>query len=123
LVATIVAFETRNMVVQRDAVAHDKPLHLRASLDNGAGRLVPEHTRGRNCAVLDLLDISGANPTNRNANQHLVLSNSRDGYRLQSKLRGPTVDNRVHGLWDGVCHGRNSIGEKSPLGKCGLMHI
>ena len=82
--------------MQGHALAQPQTSDPRPEANDRSRRLVPEDTRWRNGAILDLLDVRGTNSADRDFDQNVAGSNARDWEGLQSKIVCATENDRAH---------------------------
>ncbi|MCX6917211.1 MAG: hypothetical protein NT167_29935 [Verrucomicrobia bacterium] len=69
VVAAGMALQARHMMMQRDALAGPELADPRSGADDGAGGFMAEDARGRHGAILDLLDVGGADAADGHADE------------------------------------------------------
>jgi hypothetical protein len=98
VMAAGVAFEARDMVMQRDAVAHAELFHARTDTDDGAGGFVSENARRRHSAIVDFFDVGWANAASSDLDKDFVRADARDGQAFKAKVVRAAIDDGAHGF-------------------------
>ena len=96
-----VASQTRNMMMQGDAVADAESPYARAEADDGPGGFMTENARGRDGAVVDFLDIGGANTAGGDFDEEVACSDARDGKGFEAEIIYAVINNGLHGPRNG----------------------
>ena len=89
--------EAGHMMMQRHPLARPKTPDARAGADNGAGGFVAEDARRRQEAVLDFLDVGGANAARGHADEQFTGADARHGHGFEPQRVRPAVHDRPHG--------------------------
>jgi len=92
------AFQARDMMMQRHALADVELPDARSGADDGAGGFMAKDARWRHGAVVDLLDVGRADAADGHADEQFIRPDERNGHGLQSQIVRPTIHDRLHGL-------------------------
>jgi hypothetical protein len=102
--AAEMAFHARDVMVQGDAVADFEAVadgrRACAHLYYGSGGFVAENARGWDGAVLDFLDVGGANAASSDLDEEFVSPDHWDGDGFEAQFIGAAVDGGAHGFWN-----------------------
>jgi hypothetical protein len=99
--AARMAFQARNVMVQRDAVADAEIFYARAGFDNRAGSFVAEDARRRDGAVLDFFDVGRADAADGDFHQQFIGADARDGDGFEAQVVDAAINDGAHGFRDG----------------------
>ncbi len=91
-----VAFQTRHVMMQRDAVANPESPHARAHAHDGARGLVPENPRRWHRAVLDFLDVGGTHAARGNLYEQIAGADARHRQRFDAQVIRAAIDHGAH---------------------------
>ena len=92
------AVQARDMMVQGHAVAGFERVRARADRDDGAGGFMAEDARRGDGAVVDFLDVRGADAADGDAHEQLVAADARHRHGLQAQVIGAAIDDGPHGF-------------------------
>jgi hypothetical protein len=95
------AFETRHMMMQGDAIADLKSADTNAAANDYACGFVSKNARRWDCAILDLFDVGGADAADGDLDQQLLGADARDRNDFEAEIVWAAIDDRAHGSWDG----------------------
>ena len=96
-----VAAEAGNMMMQGDAFTDAESPDARADADDGAGGFVAEDARWRHGAVVDFLDVGGANTAGGDFDQQVISGNARDGKCFEAEVVHAAINDGLHGFGNG----------------------
>lgn len=100
-----VAIHARDVMVQGHAIAEAEAAHSRAEFYDGARGLVAEDARRRDGAVLDFLDVGGADAAHGHAHEQLTRADARHGDGLDAEVVEAAIDHGLHRFWNRRQHG------------------
>jgi hypothetical protein len=98
VMAAGVAFEARDVVMERDTVAETELFYARADTDDDAGGFVSENARRRHGAVVDFFDIRRANAASGYLDKDFARADARDGQGFKAKVVWAAIDDGAHGF-------------------------
>jgi hypothetical protein len=98
MMAAGMAFEARNVMMQRDAFSGAELFHASANADDGAGRFVSENARRPHSAIVDFFDVCRANATSGNLNEDLMPADARNGQGFDAKVVWAAINDGAHGF-------------------------
>jgi hypothetical protein len=108
-VAAEMAFEAGDMMVKGHAITDvewDRPdsAARRSHLDDDAGGFVSKNARRPDFAVLDFLDVGGADAADGDFDEEFAGLNGGHGDGFEPEVVGAAIDNGAHGGGDGGLH-------------------
>jgi hypothetical protein len=98
MMAAGVAFEARDVVMQRDALPNTESFHARTDTDDGAGGFVSEDARRRHRTVVDFFDVGWTNAASGDLDKDFVRADARDGQSFKAKVVWAAIDDGAHGF-------------------------
>jgi hypothetical protein len=89
-------FQARHVVMQANPIANFKAAHFPARTHNGPGGFMPKNPWWWDSAVMNLLDVRGADPTSGDLYQQLIRANFRNWHPFDSNVINPAVNRCLH---------------------------
>src|SRR5262249_11653442 len=99
-VATRMAFQTGNMMMQRHTITHFECPNARPNSHNLPGGFVTEYPWRGEPALLNFLDIRGADPPSRHLPQEITRPSFRNRHLLKPDIVDPAIHRGAHRLGD-----------------------
>ena len=98
VMAAGMAIHARHVMVEADAFTDGEAANARADLDDGAGGFVAENAGRRDGAIVDLLDVGGANAAGRDLHEQFTGTDARDRERFEAQIVHAAVNDGPHGF-------------------------
>lgn len=95
-----VAFQARNVMMERDAFAEAESSNTRADTDNGPSGFVAEDARRRNGAKMDFFDVGGTNTAGRNFYEQFIGADARDRKGFETEIIYAAINDGLHFFWN-----------------------
>src|SRR5258708_7353 len=89
-----------HMVVQRDPVADFEILQPGSDTNDGSRCFVSEDSRRRNGAMMNFLDVGGADSARGDLDEEFARAGAGHGNRFNAKLIDAAINHGPHCLWD-----------------------
>src|SRR5581483_5560690 len=88
--------ETRHVMMQRDAIADPKAPDPRAKAYDGSGGFMPKHSRRGDGAILNFLDVGGADAAGGDFDQQFVAPDAGHRQGLEPQIIDAAINDSAH---------------------------